>query len=226
MQSQNFDADTGMTAGGQISVASHSGTNALHGGVFDYFRNNALDARSPFDGASPDPFLLNQFGANLAGPIVQNSTFFYVNYEGLRQRLGQTQIGLVPSPSFTAQAQALSPAVAPVVAAYPKGSSPTSNPQVWNYVAGGNQVDNEDSGMIRIDRRFSDKTTAFLRYSADEADYAIPAGVLNVLAKTGTRLKNGVVELLHVFSPSLLNEDLASTRTSIILRMPRPSRSL
>src|ERR1035441_96148 len=126
VQSQNFNADTGMTAGGQISVASHSGTNALHGGVFDYFRNNALDARSPFDGASPDPFLLNQFGANLAGPIVQNSTFFYVNYEGLGQRLGQTQMGLVPSPSFTAQAQALSPAVAPVVAAHPKRPRVTS----------------------------------------------------------------------------------------------------
>jgi hypothetical protein len=206
VQSQNFNANIGMTAGGQISVASHSGTNALHGGVFDYFRNNALDARSPFDGASPDPFLLNQFGANLAGPIIPNRTFFYANYEGLRQRLGQTQIGLVPSPSFAAQAGALSPAVAPIIAAYPRGTSPTSNQQVWNYVAGANQVDNEDSGMIRIDRHFSDKTTAFLRYSADEADYAIPTGALNVLAKTDTRLKNGVVELLHVFSASLLNE--------------------
>ena len=206
VQSQNFNAEVGMTAGGQISVASHSGSNALHGGVFDYFRSDALDARSPFDGASADPFLLNQFGASLAGPVTRDRTFFYANYEGLRQRLGQTQIGLVPSPSFAAQADALSPAVAPIIAAYPKGTSPTSNPQVWNYVAGSNQVDNEDSGMIRIDRRFSDKTTAFLRFSADEASYAVPTGALNVLADTDTRLKNGVVELLHVFSPALLTE--------------------
>ena len=88
----------------------------------------------------------------------------------------------------------------------PLGTSPTSNPQVWNYVAGANQVDNEDSGMLRIDHHFSDQTTAFLRYSADEADYVLPTGALNALAETDTRLKNGVVELLHVFSPSLLNE--------------------
>ncbi len=206
VQSQNFSADIGMTAGGQISVASPSGTNAFHGGGFDYFRSDVLDARSPFDGPSADPFLLNQFGASLAGPIAQNQTFFYANHEGLRQRLGQTQIGLVPSPSFKAQSESQSPALTPIISAYPRGTSPTSNPQVWNYVAGASQVDNEDSGMLRLDHHFSDKTTAFLRYNADEADYAIPTGALNVLANTDTKLQNGVVELLHVFSPSLMNE--------------------
>jgi hypothetical protein len=72
VQSQNFNADIGMTAGGQISVASHSGTNAFHGGLFDYLRNNIFDARSPFDGASPNPFLLNQFGANFPGSSEQD----------------------------------------------------------------------------------------------------------------------------------------------------------
>ncbi len=206
VQAQNFNADSGMTAGGQISVASPSGTNAFHGSAFDYFRNDVFDSRSPFDGPSSSPFLLNQFGASLGGPIVQDQTFFYANYEGLRQRLGQTQIGLVPSPSFLAQAQSLSPALAPIYAAYPQGSSPTSNPQVWNYVAGANQVDNEDSGMIRVDRRFTSRTTAFLRYNADEAAYSIPSGALNVLANTDTKLSNGVVELFHVFSPTLINE--------------------
>jgi hypothetical protein len=85
-------------------------------------------------------------------------------------------------------------------AAYPQGASPTSNPQVWNYVADANHVDKEDSGMLRIDQHFSDKTTAYLRYSADEADYTIPTGALNALAKTGTKLC--MVEPLHVFSPS------------------------
>jgi len=204
-QSQNFNADIGMTAGGQISVASPSGSNMLHGGAFDYFRSNALDARSPFDGSSPDPFLLNQFGASLGGPIAPNQTFFYGNYEGIRQRLGQTQIGLVPSPQF-AQAASQSVALAPLAAAYPKGTSPTSNAQVWNYVAGANQVDNEDSGMIRIDHHFSDRTTALLRFSADDADYAIPTGALNATADTDTKLKNGVVELQHIVSPAAVNE--------------------
>ena len=58
--SQNFGADTpDGTSGGQVSVLSPSGTKTFHGQVFEFYRANALDARSPFDGASPDPFLLN-----------------------------------------------------------------------------------------------------------------------------------------------------------------------
>lgn len=206
VQSQNFGAEMGMTAGAQISAASRSGTNNFHGSLFDYYRSDAFDSRSPFDGASPSPFLLNQFGGALGGPIVSNRTFFYANYEGLRQRLGQVQIGLVPSPSFVTQVETQSPALTPIISAYPHGTSPTSNSQVYNYVAGANQIDNEDSGMIRIDHRFTDHTTAFLRYSADDTRYDIPTGVLNVMSDAESRLKNGVVELLHVFSPLLTNE--------------------
>ncbi|MBV8845323.1 MAG: TonB-dependent receptor [Bryobacterales bacterium] len=206
VQSQNFRADTGMFAGAQMSVASRSGTNALHGGAFDFFRNDVFDARSPLDGPSPDPFLLNQFGGDLGGPIVHGQTFFYANYEGLRQHLGNTQVGLVPSPFFLTQAEIASPSLAPILNAYPKGTSPTSNPQVWNYVAGSNQVDNEDSGMFRADHRFTDRTTAYVRFSADEAVYTLPTGALNALATTDTKLANGVAELFHVFSPSLVNE--------------------
>src|ERR1017187_1730416 len=113
VQSQNFGADTQSgTAGGQVSVVSPSGTNTFHGQIFDYFRNNAFDARSPFDAASPDPFLLNQFGGALGGPIEHGKTFFYLNYEALRQRLDGTQIGLVPSPTFAAQAALTSPVLA------------------------------------------------------------------------------------------------------------------
>jgi len=206
VQSQNFGADIGMTSGAQISAASRSGTNNFHGSLFDYYRSDVFDSRSPFDGASPSPFLLNQFGGALGGPIVSNRTFFYANYEGLRQRLGQVQIGLVPSPSFVTQIEAQSPALTPIISAYPHGTSPTSNSQVYNYVVGANQVDNEDSGMIRIDHRFTDRTTAFLRYSADETRYDIPTGVLNAMSDADSQLKNGVVELMHVFSPLLTNE--------------------
>jgi len=207
VQSQNFgaDAQTG-TAGGQVSVVSPSGTNTFHGEAFDYFRNNALDARSPFDGASPDPFLLNQFGGALGGPVAHDKTFFYADYEGLRQRLDGTQIGLVPSPSFAAQAAQTSPVLSSVVQAYPAGTSPTSNPNVWNYDAPGRQVDNEDSGMIRLDHYFSNTTTAFVRFNADEAVETIPSGQLIVHTLYDTKFNNGVVELSHVFSPSLIND--------------------
>ncbi len=207
VQSQNFGADVqGGTAGGQVAVVSPAGTNSFHGDAFDYFRNNDLEARTPFNGPSPNPFLLNQFGGGFGGPIVRNKTFFYANYEGLRQRLDGTQIGLVPSPSFLSQAYVTSPALLPILNAYPLGTSPTSNPNVWNYVAPGRQIDNEDSGMIRVDQHFSDQNTAFLRFNSDEAVEQTPTGSLT--AKTGidTKFSNGAAEFVHVFTPTLVNE--------------------
>jgi hypothetical protein len=207
VQSQNFGADVqGGTAGGQVAVVSPSGTNSFHGDAFDYFRNDTLEARTPFNGPSANPFLLNQFGAGLGGPIVHDKTFFYANYEGLRQRLDGTQVGLVPSPEFLAQAAQTSPALLPILSAYPLGTSPTSKPNVWNYVAQGRQIDNEDSGMIRIDQHFSDQTTGFLRFNSDEAVEQTPTGQL--AAKTGidTKFNNGVAELTHVFTPTLVND--------------------
>jgi hypothetical protein len=207
VQSQNFGADTQSgTAGGQVSVVSPHGTNSLHGQVFDYFRNNALDARSPFDAASPAPFLLNQLGGALGGPIVHSKTFFYANYEGLRQRLDGTQIGLVPSPSFAAQAAAASPALIPILQAYPAGASATSNASVWQYDALGRQVDNEDSGMIRIDHYFSSRATAFVRFNSDEAVETIPTGQLAAKTEYDTKFNNGVAAFSYVFTPSLVDE--------------------
>ncbi len=206
-QSQNFGADVeGGTAGGQVAVVSPSGANSFHGDLFDYFRNNVLDARSPFDRSSPAPFLLNQFGGGVGGAIVRNKTFFYASYEGLRQRLDQTQIGLVPSPAFASEASALSPALAPIVRAYPQGTSPTANPNIWNYVSPARQADNEDSGMMRFDEHFSDQTTAFIRYNADEAVETVPTGQLNSLSEFDTKFNNGVVELSSVITPTLVNE--------------------
>jgi len=207
VQSQNFGADTqNATAGGQVSVVSPSGTNAFHGQAFEYYRDNVLDARSPFDQASPDPFLLNQFGAGLGGPISRDTTFFYIDYEGLRQRLDGTQIGLVPSPGFVAQAAAASPALIPILRAYPNGTAPTSNASVWQYDAPGRQVDDEDSGMVRLDHYFSDRTTAFVRFNADEAVESIPTGQLTAKTLYDTKFNNGAAALSHVFTPSLISE--------------------
>ena len=207
VQSQNFGADVqGGAAGGQVAVVSPSGTNSFHGDAFDYFRNDTLEARTPFNGPSANPFLLNQFGAGVGGPIVHDKTFFYANYEGLRQRLDGTQIGLVPSPNFLEQAAQTSPALLPILSAYPLGTSPTSKPNVWNYVAPGRQVDNEDSGMIRVDQHFSDRTTAFLRFNSDEASQQSPAGQLTVKTGIDTKFNNGVAELMHVFTPTLVND--------------------
>ena len=135
VQSQNFGADVeGGTAGGQMAVVSPSGTNRFQGMPFEYFRNDAMEARTPFNGPSPNPFLLNQFGGGVGGPIENNKTFFYANYEGLRQRLDGTQIGLGAQPDLHLKRHPQSlPALMPILNAYPNGTSPTSNPNVWNY---------------------------------------------------------------------------------------------
>jgi hypothetical protein len=96
-----FTADNGSTPGAQIAVASKSGSNTLHGGLFEFLRNDVLDAREPIL-ATRLPFRLNQFGGDLGGPIVRNRTFYYFNYEGLRQTYGQPLLGYVPSPAFSA----------------------------------------------------------------------------------------------------------------------------
>ena len=207
VKDQTFGADVeGGTSGAQVAVVSPSGTNSLHGNVFDYFRNEAIEARTPFSGASPNPFLLNQFGGAAGGPIVRNRLFFYAAYEGLRQRLDGSQIGLVPSSSFIAQATLTTPALSPILAAYPAGTSPTTSPNVWNYNALGRQIDNEDSGMIRLDYHLSSKTTSFVRFNSDEAVQTIPTGQLIAKTQYDTKFNNGVFEVLHVFSPSLVNE--------------------
>ncbi len=207
VQSQNFGADVeGGTAGGQVSVASPSGTNAFHGEAFQSFRNDALEARAFNNGGSPNPFLLNQFGGSLGGPAIKEETFFYIDYEGIRQRLGQPQIGVVPSPAFRTSVLNTSPALAPILSAYPAGTSPTANPNIYNYFAELNNVDNENSGMVRIDQHFSRNTTGFVRYNQDEAVGQNLTGNLNATALADTKFKNGMAELLHVFSPTLVNE--------------------
>ena len=207
VKDQTYGADLeGGTAGGQVAVVSPSGTNSMHGNAFDYFRDNAIEARTPFSGPSPNPFLLNQFGGAVGGPIVPNRLFYYAAYEGLRQRLDGTQIGLTPSPNFIVQAAAVSPALLSVLNAFPAGTSPTSQPNAWNYVALGRQIDNEDSGMIRLDYRFSESTTSFVRFNSDEAVETIPAGQLIARTQYDTKFNNGVFEVLHVFSPMSVNE--------------------
>ena len=93
----NFDAEYGRSSGSVVNIVTKSGTNDLHGSVFEYFRNNVLNARNFFDTVGPkDAFRNNQFGAALGGPIVKNKTFFYGAYEGQREGLGLTSLNTVP----------------------------------------------------------------------------------------------------------------------------------
>ena len=200
-----YGADTGGTAGGQVEVISKSGSNEFHGGVFEYIRNNVFDARTPFDPHVLPPLRLNQYGATFGGPIVKDKLFFFAAYEGLRQRQQTTLIGTVPSDSFRAAALKQSPALAPLLAAFPEGTSSLSaNVDQRNALA--SNAGNEDSGMIRVDYRVSDATTIFGRFNIDNVLLSGPSGTLRDLSQTIGAPLNGSIQLLHVFSPAMFNQ--------------------
>src|SRR5271169_1644658 len=91
-----YNAEYGKRAGGQVSVVTQSGSNSLHGSVFEFLRNSALDARNFFDQAFVPPFRRNQFGGALGGPLQKNKLFLFGNYEGFRQSLALTSVSVVP----------------------------------------------------------------------------------------------------------------------------------
>jgi hypothetical protein len=200
-----YTAESGGTQGGQVEVVSRSGTNQFHGSLFEYIRNNATDARGPFDVTLP-PFRLNQFGGSFGGPVRKNKDFFFVTYEGLRQHVGQSLTGFVPSPSFRTLVTQTSPVLAPVISAYPTGGIPTSDPNVYKYISTATQLTNEDSALARFDHKFNEANTLTLRYDVDAGISNLPNGVLKDTTATTLAMHNALVALTTIFSPTTLNE--------------------
>ena len=200
-----YTAESGGAGGGQINAVSKTGTNQFHGGLFEFLRNDKFDARSPFDPSQIPPFRMNQFGASLGGPVVRNRSFFFVDYEAIRQSLGQTLIGFVPSADFRSRAVATSPALKPLMDAYPKGQTFVDADTDQLSLQGANSV-REDSGMVRFDHSFTDKTTMFARYTIDDAFLDNPNGALGSRDTTAIRPSNLALQLMHIFSPRVINE--------------------
>jgi len=113
-----YSADVGHSLGPQMNIITKGGTNQYHGEMFDFFRNDALDALDYFANSLTQPHVplrMNQFGANLGGPIAKNKLFFFANYEGLQQKT--TQINKLNGvPSYYVREQMLKdPPMVPVV---------------------------------------------------------------------------------------------------------------
>lgn len=205
-------AEAGATGGPQLAVTSPSGTNRWHGSAVEYLRNNYFDARQPVPvtTVAQPPFHLNQFGGSAGGPIVHDKTFFFVAYEGYRQNWGFPLNGYVPSRAFRSKVLADSTALDTILNAYPVGQASTDDPNVDQFASEGTQVVNENSAMLRLDQHFSDKTTAFLRFNIDGAVNTQPlassGNYLNDRQQLTSAPVNAAIELLHVFSPKLVNE--------------------
>jgi hypothetical protein len=143
VSSAMYTAENGGSAGGQVNIVSKSGTNNLHGSVFEFLRNSAFDARQVLNRkpAAQSPFHLNQFGGTLGGPIKRDKTFFFASYEGFRQSLGSVQVAQVPTVAFRNMVIAQSSALAAYMSDLPLPqtalpSSPTANSYNGIPVAG------------------------------------------------------------------------------------------
>ena len=207
-------AEEGGTGGPQLDVTSPSGTNRFHGRLFEFLRNDAFDAPVPewaSNGETQQPLRLNQFGGALGGPIVRDKTFFFLASEAYRQNWGYPVSGDVPSAALIATVPSSSP-IYGIINAFP-GAGPrtietsTSDPNIDLLTCSCTQVVNENSAMLRLDQHFSAATTGFLRFNYDRSVDTQPlSAAATDLQQRVSSPVNGALELLHIFTPTLVNE--------------------
>ncbi len=218
VQRDSYGAEFGKRPGGQVLIVTQSGSNQLHGALFEYLRNNVLDAPNFFDRGGAPPFQRNQFGASLGGPVRRDKTFAFGNYEGFRQHLHQTSAAFVPD--LKARAAAV-PSVQPLLNLWPTPMAtdldfpgvctpPTTLPSdacgIAEVFGSPLQTIQEDFGTARVDHIFSQKDTLGAIYTVDDGD-DFTTTPLDPFSKDTLTLREQVFSLeeTHVFSASLLN---------------------
>lgn len=214
-----YSADSGSGAGGQVQLISRGGTNRFHGSVFEFLRNDAFDARIFTDPGELPPFRLNQFGGNFGGPLRKDKTFFFVNYEGIRQHQGLTLPDFVPSAAFRAAVASTSPSLATIVSGYPVGTLRTVDPNIDEIVTARTLKTREDSGVFRFDHRFSDKSSFYARYSVDDAVVKTPLDPGIGLRSDRVRPSNAALQFQRIFTPTVVNETIIGMNRSPLLRI-------
>jgi len=203
VESSNYPAEYGTGSGGQISIVSKSGSNSFHGSLFEYLRNDRLDARNFFDGAQKSPLRLNQFGGSLGGPIVKEKLFFFGSYEALRQRVGVPFVETVPSAAARARAV---PSILPLLAAFPYGIAPTDNPDFEIATLSSPQRVDENAGGLRLDYRPGSRYTLYARYFRDAGESFQPLGVTGNGIRVTALPQNAVLNFQQLLSNSVINE--------------------
>jgi hypothetical protein len=200
----SYGAEYGKRPGGQVIIVTDSGTNQLHGNVYEFLRNNALDAPNYFDQGAPPPFQRNQFGGSFGGPVRRDKTFLFGNYEGLRQHLHQTSAAFVPDAASRAAAV---PSVGPLLNLWPvaPANAPDFNgiAQVFSSPL---QTIREDFGTLRLDQVFSQRDALAGVYTIDDGD-DLTATTLDPYSTDVLALREQVFSLeeTHSFSGAMVN---------------------
>jgi hypothetical protein len=230
----NYSAEYGKTSGGVVNAITRTGTNQFHGSVYEFLRNSRLDSKNYFDPAGKiPPFKRNQFGGAIGGPIIKDHTFFFADYEGIRQSKGISSLTNVPSQAVRNGLVCSNPAGAdpsnpcattqlPVgpntdangvdlnAKAYltfyhlPNGAI-LGNGDTGEYTFSGQQIVNENFFTTRVDHKLSNSDSLFGTYMYDKTPYSSPDGLNNVEFTTLTSRQFLSVEETHVFSPGFAN---------------------
>jgi hypothetical protein len=198
VETNDYTAESGRTPGGLVSVITKSGTNKLHGSLYEFLQNDAFNARNPFD---PSPkfkqseFRQNDFGGSVGGPIIKDRTFFFFGYEGFRQIAGVQNP--ITSTVPTAAEQALGPAgivaadpatnglpVDPIAAnlfkLYPLPNTGAPGQTTNNFVFDPNKTQYSTTFDARVDHRFTNSDLFYGRFTSNNVSSVIPTNLPSV----------------------------------------------
>ena len=224
-----YSAEVGHSLGPQMNIITKSGTNEYHGALFEFFRNDALDAKDYFENTltqPTQPLRLNDFGGNFGGPILRNKLFFFVNYEGIRQHVTNiNSLYEIPSAYVRSQFVAAMQPVLAQMAPLPAGctsipapascavpntedsAGPSAGADLVYDPAAFPVTDREDTGSARIDYDFSETDHFMFRYNINDSLTNYTFGLnQGQVSPQALRTQLGKFDWTHIFSPTLLNE--------------------
>ena len=226
----NFESEYGRSAGGVINIVTKSGTNSFHGTGFEFFRNNALDARNYFNdvGSPQNPFHNNQFGGAIGGPIRRDKTFFFVDYEAMREKGAEASTACVPTAQDIATATAnnggvVNPVIANLLAKNPwpapnLGGSCLSDgsdgqaPVTRNISLSTPFSNRVDSAIVKIDHNFNTRNLLTGRYYIGDSQQSFPLALVGgglvpgYNTSTPTRVQLISISYVSTITPSIVNE--------------------
>src|SRR6266478_4300069 len=222
--SSNPSGEYGKTSGGVFNAVTRSGTNQFHGSAYEFHRNSSWDARNFFDGSSVPPFNRNQFGFTIGGPVYlphfgeggpvlgykgKNRTFFFFNYEGLREDLSTTTLNTVPSTAARAGrlvsgTVTVNAKVRPFLALFPLPNvSETGDTGIASVFQ--DTVSTENFYTFRIDHKISERDSMHGTFLNDNSETAGPDPLATYEKANFSKSKVISIEKTHIFSPTVLN---------------------
>jgi hypothetical protein len=209
VDNSTLSAEYGQNSGAVVNIATRSGANQFHGELFEFLRNDALDARNFFNftASEPPPFKRNQFGGGFGGPIVKNKTFFFASYEGLRHRQGLDLNSLVLSD--TERASATDPVIMKLIELIPRANLVDSS-GTPRFIGSATAPVNIDNWSIDIGHNLTERDRLHGFYTVQRRNFIEPSRFGNTIPGFGNA-HHSLRQLLtlnetHTFGPDLVNE--------------------